>query len=142
MNTVLLYTHLLILGFTAWNVVMADHMGLNWIRGKIKLLARNEVKKYHHRILLGLGLMIVTGFCMFLSMSEFLLSRPQFYVKMAFVATLVINSFVIGYLQETAITKSYTSLQFKEKIPLFISGAISTACWILTIIAGFYLIPE
>jgi hypothetical protein len=61
---------------------------------------------------------------------------------MAFVATLVINSFIIGFLQETAITRSYASLSFKEKVPLFVSGAVSTACWILTAAAGFYLIPD
>jgi hypothetical protein len=142
MEKILLPLHFAVLGFTAWNVIMADHMGFNWIRGKVTTLNAETVKKYHYRVWTGLGLMILTGFFLFWPLREFLLSRTQFYVKMSFVATLVINSFIIGYLQETAIKKSYASLRLSEKLPLFISGAVSTVCWILTIIAGFYLIPE
>lgn len=142
MDKILLPLHFAVLGFTAWNVILADHMGFNWIRGKAQTLAKDKVKKYHYRIWIGLGLMILTGLFLFWPLREFLLTRTQFYVKMAFVATLVVNSLIIGFLQETAITRSYASLSFKDKIPLFVSGAISTACWILTATAGFYLIPE
>jgi hypothetical protein len=142
MEKILLPLHFIVLGFTAWNVVLADHMGFSWIRGKVKTLDAREVKKYHYRVWTGLVLMIVTGFFLFWPLREFLLTRTQFYVKMAFVAALVINSFVIGFLQETSITKTYASLTFKEKLPLFISGAVSTVCWILTAAAGFYLIPD
>lgn len=142
MEKILLPLHFIVLGFTAWNVVLADHMGFNWIRGKVKILQSSEVKKYHYRVWTGLVLMIITGFFLFWPLREFLLTRTQFYVKMAFVTTLIINSFVIGYLKETSITKTYASLSFKEKLPLFISGAVSTACWILTAAAGFYLIPD
>ncbi len=142
MEKIFLPLHFLVLGFTAWNVVLADHLGFNWIRGKIKMLSVNEVKKYHYRVWTGLVLMIVTGFFLFWPLRELLLTRTQFYVKMAFVATLVMNSFVIGYLQNIAITKTFASLTFKEKLPLFISGSVSTLCWILTAAAGFFLIPE
>lgn len=142
MNDIILPIHLTILAFIAYNVIRADHIGFTWITGKVKTLDRALVKKYHYRVWIGLGFMIFTGFLMFWPLREFLLTRTQFYVKMAFVATLIINSFTIGYLQETAITKSYASLSFKEKLPLFISGTVSTACWILTAAAGFYLIPE
>ncbi len=142
MNDIILPIHLTVLAFIAYNVIRADHMGITWITGKVKTLDRSLVKKYHYRVWAGLGCMILTGFFLFWPLHEFLLTRTQFYVKMAFVTTLIINSFVIGYLQETAITKSYVSLSFKEKLPLFISGAVSTACWIFTAVAGFYLIPE
>lgn len=142
MEKIILPLHLIVLSFIAWNIVLADHIGFSWIRGKVKILQRSEVKKYHYRILVGLALMICTGFLLFLNYSEFLLTRPQFYVKMSLVGALVVNSFVVSYLQETAITRSFDSLTFKEKLPLLISGAISTVCWLLTIAAGFYLIPE
>lgn len=142
MEKILLPLHFLVLGFTAWNVAIADHMGFNWIRGKVNTLKSDEVKKYHYRVWIGLSLMILTGFFLFWPLREFLLTRTQFYVKMAFVAALVINSFIIGYLQETAVTKTYSSLTLKEKLPLFISGAVSTTCWILAAVAGFYLLPD
>jgi small-conductance mechanosensitive channel len=86
--------------------------------------------------------MVLTGFMIFWPMREFLLSRTQFYVKMAFVLTLFINSFVIGKLQVIATKRTFASLTPQEKVPLFLSGAVSTTCWILTIVAAFFLIPE
>jgi hypothetical protein len=142
MEQLLLPLHLLILAFIAWNVICADHLGLRWIQGKIKILEMREVKKYHYCISTLLGLMIITGFSLFWPLREFLLTRPQFYVKMGFVIALIINSIVISYLQKIATTKSFASLSLKEKLPLFISGAFSTVCWVLTATAGFYLIPE
>lgn len=142
MEKILPPLHFLVLGFTAWNVILADHIGFRWIRGKEKTLNAALVKKYHHRVWAGLMLMIFTGFLLFWPLRELLLTRTQFYVKMSFVEILAINSFIIGYLQEIAITKTYTSLTVKEKLPLFVSGAVSTLCWILTAAAGFYLIPK
>jgi hypothetical protein len=135
MYSILLPLHFAILGFTAWNVILADHMGFNWIKGRVVTLNREEVRKYHYRVSIGLGLMILSGLCLFWPLREFLLTRTQFYVKMSFVATLVLNSFVIGYLQDVAIAKPYATLTFREKLPLFISGAVSTGCWLLTIAA-------
>ncbi len=142
MSEILVPLHLLILGFIAWNILKADHLGFSWIRGSIKTLDTKEVKKYHYRISTGLGLMVVTGLLLFWPMREYLLTRPQFYVKMTFVVTLIVNSFVIAYLQKIPTVKSFSSLSPQEKVPLFISGGISTACWVLTALAGLYLIPE
>jgi len=142
MSDIILPFHLLILGFITWNVLRADHLGLNWIKGTVKILDAQEVKKYHYSISVGLGLMVVTGLTMFWPLREYLLTRPQFYVKMAFVTTLIINSFVIGSLQKKATTRTFSSLSFKEKRALFITGGISSACWVLTALAGFYLMPE
>lgn len=142
MSEILVPLHLLILGFIAWNILKADHLGFSWIRGSTKTLDTKEVKKYHYRISIGLGLMVVTGLLLFWPMREYLLTRPQFYVKMAFVVTLIVNSFVIAYLQKIPTVKSFSSLSPQEKLPLFISGGISTVCWILTALAGLYLIPE
>lgn len=141
MEKIFLPLHFIVLGFITWNVILADHLGFTWIRGKVKTLNASTVRKYHYRILAGLVLMIITGFFLFWPMREFLLTRTQFYVKMGFVSALIVNSFVISFLQVTSITKTYASLTFKEKLPLFVSGAVSTMCWILTAAAGFYLIP-
>ncbi|MCF7843375.1 hypothetical protein K9M47_00575 [Candidatus Gracilibacteria bacterium] len=134
--------HLISLVYVAWNVVRADHMGFNWIRGKIGILDENIVNKYHRGSWLGLGMMIVTGSLLFWPMREFLLSRPQFYVKMGFVTALLINGLVIGHLSKLSTTKTFSSLSLREKIPLFISGAVSTVSWIGAALGGLFLIPE
>ena len=139
---VLLPLHLLTLGFIAWNISHADHMGFSWIRGKTATLDEIKVRKYHRGIWIGLCLMISTGFLLFLPMREYLLTRPQFYVKMAFVLTLIINGFVIGHLQKIAISRSYNSLSTKEKLPLYISGGVSTLAWLGAALGGLYIIPD
>ena len=86
--------------------------------------------------------MIVTGFALFWPTRHFLLTRPQFYVKMAFVVTLLANSFVIGKLKDTSTTRPCASLSTREKIPLFISGAVSTVSWLMATAAAFFLFPD
>ncbi len=142
METVILPIHLLVLTFTAWQIFKADHLGFTWMRGRVKTLDAKEVKKYHYRTWAGLILMIITGFTLFWPMREFLLTRPQFFVKMTFVAALLLNSFAIGVLQKTATERPYSSLSLKEKLPLFISGAVSTLSWLGAAAGGFFLIPE
>jgi hypothetical protein len=142
METIILPLHLLSLIFVFWNVFHADHMGFTWIRGSKQLLDANIIKKYHYRTLVGLALMIITGLSLFWPIQEFLLARPQFYVKMGFVLALIINSFVIGSLSKIATSKSFASLTTKEKIPLVISGAVSTVSWLGAFIMAFFLIPD
>ncbi len=142
MSELFLALHLSSLGFTAWYILRADHAGFNWIRGVSAQLDPVLIKKYHRGTWIGLCLMIVTGLFLFWPMKDYLLTRPQFYIKIAFVMTLICNGFVIGTLQEVAVTKTFTSLSFKEKIPLFISGAVSTLCWVGAAITAFFLIPD
>lgn len=142
MPEIILPLHLLSLLFVMWNVIKADQLGFSWIHGKVQILEANKVITYHRYTWIGLSLMITTGFLLFIPMKEYLLTRPQFYVKMAFVITLICNGFIIGNLQKTATTKTYASLSLREKAPLFISGTISTICWLGAIAGGFFLIPE
>lgn len=86
--------------------------------------------------------MITTGLTLFWPMKEYLLTLPQFYIKMAFVATLICNGFVVGRLQKKASTRTFSSLSPRERTPLFISGAVSTLSWIGAIIAAFFLLPD
>lgn len=61
---------------------------------------------------------------------------------MAFVVTLICNGLVIGKLQHVATTKTFSSLTFTEKLPLFISGAVSTLAWVGATLGGLFLIPD
>ena len=142
MEKIWLPLHLLSLAFVTWNIVIADHLGFSWMRGRVLFLDKNKIQKYHHRSWIGLCLMIITGFFLFLPLKEYLLTRPQFYIKMAFVVTLIINGFAIGHLQKISFTKSFKELTSKEKLPLFISGAVSTICWIMAALAALYLVAD
>lgn len=142
MEEIILPIHIIVLIFTAWNILRADHLGFSWVRGTKPILNANLVKKYHYRTLIGLILMIVTGFLLFWPLREYLLTRTQFYIKMSFVLALILNSFAIGKLSKIATIKTFVSLSMKEKIPLFISGAISTISWLGAFTMAFFLIPD
>lgn len=139
MEEILVSIHLLVLAFTVWQIIFADHLGLKWVRGRTKVLDYNVVHKYHRRILLGLVLMITTGAILFFPQKDQLLMKPQFIVKMCFVIALIINSFAIGVLQKVAATRTFAALSFKEKLPLFVTGLISTLSWIGATAGGFFL---
>jgi hypothetical protein len=141
-SDIFLMLHLLTLSFVAWTVFRADHMGFDWMRGKIDVLDAVKVHVLHRNTWIGLCGMILTGFLMFWPMREYLLIRPQFYTKMAFVITLILNGFVIGYLQKVALVKAYAELTTKEKLPLMISGAISTIGWLGAATTAFFLLPD
>lgn len=131
--------HIASLLFVGWNVLLADHLGFTWITGKAAMLEASTVRKYHVRVSIGLGLMITTGLLLFWPAREYLLSRTQFYVKMGFVVALILNSFVINKYSLIPTTRSYASLSFSEKLPMLISGGVSTLCWFGAILGGFFL---
>lgn len=141
MSDILLPLHLISLFYALVSVVRADHLGLLWIRGKVDTLDAKKIDSLHRHSFIGLSLMIVTGFFLFLPMREYLLSQPQFFVKMVFVVTLIVNGFIIGTLKNIASTRKFSSLSTREKLPLFISGFVSTISWLGAILGGFYLIP-
>jgi hypothetical protein len=141
-TTIVLPLHLLTLLFVLWNVYHADHMGLAWVLGKKERLDASLVKKYHYRTSFGLFFMVVTGFILFYPMREFLLARPQFFIKMACVGALIINGLAIGQLQTRAVEHSFKELSLSQKFPLFVSAGISSLGWIGAIIMAFFLIPE
>lgn len=87
----------------------------------------------------GLGTMIGTGIMLFYPYNEYLLSHPPFLLKMGFVATLIVNGLFIGKLMHKAMEKSFAELLLKEKAPLFLSGAVSSLCWLGAIITAMML---
>lgn len=139
LETILFPLHILTLAFIAWNVFHADHMAFSWTTGKQSKLDAVLVKKYHYRIWAGLLGMIITGLLLFYPEREELLGRPQFYAKMGFVVALVLNSIAIGFLQKRAVEHSYKELSFGQRLPLFISGVVSTLGWLGAAGMAFFL---
>jgi len=131
--------HILSLAITVPGIAYADHQGFLWLRGTLETLNKNTVRRAHRWVGVGLGMLIGSGFFLFWPMREYLLATPAFYIKMAFVITLLCNSFVIERLMTIATTRPFASLSLPEKTPLYASGALSTLCWLGAFSAAFFL---
>jgi hypothetical protein len=135
----LLYLHLGTLAITAVFILLADHQAFEWVLGHKEKLNKKTIMILHYGTLVGLILMIGSGVAMAFPLKEYLVTVSAFWVKMFFVALLVVNSFFIGKLMHTAINHSYKSLALSEKIPLFISGGISGISWLGAFVAAIFM---
>jgi cation transport ATPase len=124
------YLHLASLALAGGGMLYADTLAMSWMRGKKDTLWRTHLLRAHYTMTAALALLIATGIYLFWPMHTYLLRQPLFYIKMAFVVTLVINGFVIDRIMHVATYKSFRSLAQLEKLPLFVSGAVSVVCWV------------
>ncbi len=131
--------HIAALIFSVIGIFLADHQAFNWFSGKTPTLDKKILLKYHHTVLLGLSLMIITGATLFWPMREYLLQNFVFGVKMFFVAVLIVNSFFIGRLMNVAVEKPYSMLSRRERLPLMLSGIVSTIGWLGAFISANFL---
>jgi len=132
--------HLTALAITAVFIIIADHDGLQYMRGKKEVLSLTCVKRLHYAVLTGLGVMILTGAFMFADAWGELIEETAFYVKMLMVGALVANSFVIANLMHIATQKPFIELSKSEKTKLFISGATSGICWLGAAVIGMFFL--
>lgn len=123
------YLHIASLGLAGSGVLYADHLGFSWLRGKSELLLRQHLMRAHYVVSTALVLLIGSGFYMFWPMRAYLLHQPLFLLKMGFVAALIVNAVVIGELMHVATHTPFSNLPRRNRIPLFISGAVSMLCW-------------
>ncbi len=126
----MLTVHLTILSLTVLVIIFTDINGLLWVLGKKERLPRNLFTWLHRLVWMGLLGMIVTGVYMALPYLKPLAMQTLFQGKMFFVLILLINAFLIGKHMSLAFENSFSELSKKEKIKLFLSGAISTGSWI------------
>lgn len=134
-----LYTHLFSLGLSVCGIILADHTGFTWIRGKVDIVRPKTLHLLHWAVGIGLGLMIGSGSVLFWLEHAYLLGTIAFYIKMAFVVALLLNSFFIERLMHTATIQPFNSLTASKKIHFYISGAISTFCWFGAFVSAFFL---
>jgi hypothetical protein len=128
--------HLLALAFSFLVIILADHDGWLYFRGKKQVLDAKRVERFHRYAWIGLGGMIVTGAFLLADESD-VLEEPAFYIKMFMVLALVINGVFIGRLSRIATTTPFASLTRRQKLPLLVSGAVSVTCWIGATVIGF-----
>jgi hypothetical protein len=135
----ILIIHIVAVLFSLSVVLTADHYGYSWISGHEAVLKEEKLKKLHMYTWIGILMTIMTGGILFYKDYETLLSSQIFLVKLAFVGTLVVNSFSVGILKDLATKTKFSNLSIKEKTSLFISGGTSSACWLGALLCAFFI---
>lgn len=135
----LVTVHVAILFLTIAVILYADKQGFSWILGKDETLNKTKLEILHRLMWGGLIGMIATGVFLFWPLREFLLTQPVYYIKMFFVSVLAINAFFIGKFMNVATERQFSDLSKSERVPLFVSGAVSTVAWAGAIIGGLLL---
>ena len=141
MGNLILYIHVGSLVVAFVGMLYADAQAWAWLRGRKDTLLHKHLLQAHHVVSYALSAIIVTGLILFWPMRTFLLSTPLFWLKMGFVSALVLNSFAIERLMHLPVRASFRSLTGRQKIPLYLSGAVSVACWLgagVTALVLFY----
>ena len=129
MDDLVFYIHLASLAIAAIGIVWADHQAWGWIRGTHDTILHSKLLATHWVVGSGLTGLIASGLYLFWPARDFLLGQPLFLLKMAFVAALVVNSFVIEHLMHAAVRGPWRALSTRERLPLVVSGAVSTISW-------------
>lgn len=131
--------HLLFLFGALPAIAYADVQGLAWYRGTQKILAGSILSRLHIWIYVCLAGILTTGTLMVLNRPARYLSSPVFFIKMFFVATLIVNSIVIGKHMKKAFSQSYASLPAHEQKLILASGVVSGVAWAGAILGGLLI---
>lgn len=133
------YVHIGALFLALAGMAYADSLAWSWMRHKKETLDLAHLRRAHTLVAVALGLMVLSGAYLAYPMLDYLLRQPLFYLKMAFVATLIANSFAIGALMHLPSRQTFRSLTSAQKRPLFVSGALSLTCWAGAVLAALFL---
>ena len=120
-------------------VIIADLQALLWVIGKLSTLKRRPINVLHHMVSVGLFVSVSTGVFLFWPLREYLVTVETFWIKMVFVAVLIINSFVIARHMHVPTTQTFASLSAAQRRPLLMSGAVSAISWITVFVAALLL---
>ncbi len=134
----LITLHLISLIITAPAILYADHIGFQYMTGRIEVVSAKKVTFVHRLVMVGLALLIVTGVLVTIPLWTEMLQNPLFYTKLASVATLALNGIFIGRLMKKASLTAFANLSKDEKRFLIVSGVISAVGWITSILIGFF----
>jgi hypothetical protein len=124
------YIHIASLCLAGIGIFFADKAAFAWLMGKRETVEHKAVLVAHWIVTTGLVCLILTGLYMFWPLRDYLVGQPLFWLKMLFVAALVINSFFIEHLMDAAVRQSFKSLSWRQKLPLVVSGGVSTLSWL------------
>lgn len=141
MEHIYLLLHLGFLAVAGVGIMLADRLAFSWMRGRTDTVHPKQLLRLHWIVTIALAGLLITGLLMFWPMRVFLMSEPQFWLKMSLVGVLLINSFFIEIFMHTSTTHPFRSLTFAQKAPLFVSGGVSVACWLGAATLAFFLLP-
>jgi len=120
-------------------VVLADALGLWWMLGKLSRLPEKIMIRLHHLIWLGLAASIISGAYLFWPAREYLLTVHSFYIKVALIVVLLINSFFISKHLQLALSTTFAELSAPERTKFLFSGFVSLSAWIGVVVAATQL---
>lgn len=129
--------HLLFLAFSALFILISDHDGFLYFRGRKQTLDLRKLQFLHKMIWIGLLGLILTGIIMTIPDWNDYLSDPAFQVKMGFVGVLIINGLFIGRLLHSATHTPFKDLHGIKKMLLLLSGSASAIGWVGSTLIGF-----
>lgn len=136
----MLTLHFFSLIITIPAILYSDYSGFKYFTGKEPLMNHKKMKILHALVFAGLFLLITTGTLVMIPIWAIMLENPFFYIKIAFVLTLLVNGLFIGKLIEKATTTPYINLPKEDKVFLMTSGAISAISWVSVIIISFFFL--
>ncbi|OGG85914.1 hypothetical protein A2392_00695 [Candidatus Kaiserbacteria bacterium RIFOXYB1_FULL_46_14] len=132
--------HLLSLAIALIAIVIADRQAFAWMTGKTAKIPRGSLHLVHNAVWIGLGGLIASGIFLAYPMINYLIKEPAFIIKMMFVGILVSNGFLIKSLMYVAYERAFKDLSLIERVPLFLSGAISVISWVAAAMIGLFFL--
>lgn len=132
--------HLAVLLITAVGILWADHLGFQYFRGQRQTLPARLITRLHYAVALGLVGMIATGAWVASDRWTYLMTQPVFFLKLFFVAVLVVNAFFITTLMRKATTTPFLALAPRERLILMVSGVASGIGWLGAALIGLFFL--
>lgn len=131
--------HIGFVGAALCVMYFADREAMAWMRGTKSVLDPVHMARLHHSAWFTLGALIATGTALALPRADYLFSQPLFVVKLLFVGVLVANGILIGRLVGPATAIPFSTLSPSEKLPLFVSGAVSFVSWLAVVAIALFI---
>lgn len=125
---------------TALIIIYTDHQGYLYFRGKKATLSASFITWSHRLVWAGLAIIITTGAALMIPAWEYYSTLGIFYVKMGFVALLILNGLAIGTLSKKASTTPFAELTQKEQRLLMLSGGLSFIGWVSAAVIGYFIL--
>lgn len=132
--------HLAVLLITAVGILWADHLGFQYFRGQRQTLPALLITRLHYAVAVGLLGMILTGGTMAYDRWSYLATQPVFFLKLFFVAVLVLNALFITSLMRKATVTPFALLTVRDRAVLLVSGAASGLGWLGAATIGLFFL--
>ena len=137
-SATVIFLHLVPLLLAGGAALSADRATLRAARGSVEDRTRHlrDLSRVHALVLGGLALSFVSGVLLFLADVDEFLGSPLFWVKLAFVALLLLNGFVMTRTERSLATGGDKTTLWAR---LRTVSVLSQFLWITTTLAGVVL---